>query len=838
MEASAVYGAVMEMVEKTNRSLFITGKAGTGKTTMLRNIVSRKYKKTIVVAPTGVAAINAEGVTIHSFFQLPIRPLLPTVEGRRWLFSEQQVRSSRRELFRELELLIIDEISMVRADVLDAIDAVLRHYRRKPDVPFGGVQVVMFGDLYQLPPVVADTEWNMMKEFYRSVYFFDSLVVAETKPAVVELDTIFRQSDMAFINLLNELRNNQVSEQSYRMLYSRYNPDFQLEDDDDRILLTTHNAKADDINSKELAKLKSKSTRFTAVVEKEFPEKSYPTDFELELKEGAKVMFVLNDKQTPRRYFNGMIGRIAEIEDGKVYVDCDNYPDVIEVTRETWENKSYKLNKSTNEIEETLLGTFAQMPLRLAWAITIHKSQGLTFDKVVIDSAAAFASGQVYVAFSRCRTLDGIVLTSMVNSSAFRVDQRVAAYCATAMSEPDFRRLLESDKLIYRKVLLLDLFDLKPLYELTLELKARTIGHVSSFTDGLADFVRDLADSASGNATIGSRFQQQLRGLADEQVQERVRAAAGYFVPLLNEQISKVLSSDFVTESRDLAKNYTDTLHEFYDLLSKKSFIMDGVADDCSVDNFFEVRSRFVPGRFNVKAYALDRMSKSDNVKNPLLFKRLCGWRREYCEDYNIPLFAMFSNQVLKDVAAYLPRTRKELEHIKGFGKVKIERFGADCLAIVERFCREQGISSGMPENLFDEDAFKNVPSSEKKKGNTSVGDKKKPKEQKLSTYEQTLQLLKEGKTVEEVMHVRGLKESTVMGHVAVLVEKGELDAQDFVDGEILEMAMEKFAANKNMTLGDLFEELDQSVPYSLLRVAYAYFLFQTSSHSRDNTEN
>lgn len=811
----------MEMVEKTNRSLFITGKAGTGKTTMLRNIVSRKFKKTIVVAPTGVAAINAEGVTIHSFFQLPIRPLLPTQEGRRWLFSEQQVRSSRRELFSELELLIIDEISMVRADVLDAIDAVLRHYRRKPDVPFGGVQVVMFGDLYQLPPVVTDVEWSMMSQFYRSLYFFDSHVVAEIRPAVVELDTIFRQSDRGFINLLNELRNNNVSEKSFEMLRSRFQPEFQLEDDDDRILLTTHNSKADDVNDRELAKLKSKSTKFTAVIEKDFPEKSYPTDFELELKEGAKVMFVMNDKQTPRRYYNGMIGRVVEVENDRVYVDCDNYPETIEVTRETWENKSYKLNKTTNEIEESLLGTFAQMPLRLAWAITIHKSQGLTFDKVVIDSAAAFASGQVYVAFSRCRSLEGIVLTSMINASSLRVDGRVACYCSTAMCEADFRKLLAADKLAYRKVLMLDLFDLKPLYALTLELRAKTLGHASSFTDGLADFLQTLADSASANATIGSRFQQQLRGLADEQVQERVNAAVGYFIPLLEEQKEKVLNSDFVTESKDLAKNYVDTLHEFYDLLSKKVFIMNGVKDDCSVDNFFEVRGRFVPGKFNVKAYALDKIAKTDDVKNPVLFKWLCGWRREYCEDYNMPLFSMFSNQTLKDVAAYLPRSKKELERINGFGKVKIDKYGQECLEIVAKYCKDYKVDDGIPVELFgDVEADMH----EVKKAGKKAPENK--KEEKISTYEQTLMLLKEGKTVEEVMQNRGLKESTILGHIAVLVGMGELDAQDYVDGEILEMAIDKFTENKELTVGELFEELGQAVPHSLLRIARAYYEF------------
>jgi len=807
----------MEMVEKTNRSLFITGKAGTGKTTMLRNIVSRKFKKTIVVAPTGVAAINAEGVTIHSFFQLPIRPLLPTQEGRKWLFSEQQVRSSRRELFRELELLIIDEISMVRADVLDAIDAVLRHYRRKPDVPFGGVQVVMFGDLYQLPPVVTDAEWSLMSPYYRSLYFFDSLVVAEIKPAVVELDTIFRQSDIKFINLLNELRNNIVSKESYEMLQCRYQPDFQLEEDDDRILLTTHNAKADTVNARELAKLKSKSTRFTAVIEKDFPEKSYPTDFELELKEGAKVMFVMNDKQTPRRYFNGMIGTVVEIDGDKVYVDSDNYPETIEVARETWENKSYKLNKTTNEIEESLLGTFAQMPLRLAWAITIHKSQGLTFDKVVIDSGAAFASGQVYVAFSRCRSLEGIVMTSMINSSSLRVDQRVVAYCATAMNESDFRRLLDADKLVYKKVLMIDLFDLKPLYALTLELRARTIGHSSSFTEGLADFVQDLADSASRNATVGSRFQRQLSGLADKDVQERVKAAACYFVPLLDEMADKIQKSDFTTESKELAKSYAETLNELYDLLSKKVHIMRGVERDCSVDNYFEVRSRFVPGKFSVKAYALERLSKSEDIKNPLLFKRLCGWRREYCEDYNIPLFTMFSNQVLKDVAAYLPRTLKELGRIKGFGKVKIEKYGDECLRIVTRYCKENGVESTQPEELF---------------GNieTFPVEKAEVKKEKQSTYEQTLILLKEGKTVDEVAQERGLKEGTIMGHIAELVAKGELDAQDYVEGEILEMAMDKFSANKELTVGGLFEELGQAVPYTLLRIARAYYEYRNAN--------
>ena len=407
---SPYYRLAEEFALHTGRSIYLTGKAGTGKTTFLRRLRSITRKQTAVVAPTGVAAINAGGVTMHSFFQLPFGPFVPTPAGRNQLIGQLHMQANRRRVLRELELLVIDEVSMVRADTLDMVDTILRHVRFRPAEPFGGVQVVFIGDLFQLSPVVTDQEWRILAPYYPTPYFFHSLAVRQQPPVHIELDHIFRQSNADFIRVLNEVRGNSLSPHGLALLQSRYDPAFTPPEGDTYITLTTHNYKADRINAAELDKLPGPPTRFHAQVKGEYPEKSYPAEATLELKEGAKVMFLKNDTETPRRYFNGKIGVVEEMDDDGITIRCPGDDAPILVQRDTWRNIRYTTDPATQQIEEKELGTFTQYPLRLAWAITIHKSQGLTFDKAVIDADDAFAPGQVYVALSRCRSLEGLVL--------------------------------------------------------------------------------------------------------------------------------------------------------------------------------------------------------------------------------------------------------------------------------------------------------------------------------------------------------------------------------------------------------------------------------------------
>jgi hypothetical protein len=428
MLISNPYECAMEFAVNTDRDIFITGKAGTGKTTFLHKFREETAKQVAIVAPTGVAAINAGGTTIHSFFQLPFTPFAPTPEGRSSLISRIKMNKRRRSVIRELEVLVIDEISMVRADVLDAIDAVLRSIRNRREEPFGGVQMIFIGDMHQLSPVAKTDEWSIISDYYDSVYFFSSHVIQKYPPTYIEFDRIFRQSDNQFINVLNEVRNNSLSSEGISLLKSRYFPEFIPQAEENYITLTTHNYSADSINNTELDKLKSPIHEFHAVIKGNFPENAYPIDEVLELKEGAKVMFIKNDIETPRRFYNGKIGVIISIDGDQITVECPGDRDEIIVTPLIWENIQYNTNPENNTIEEKIIGTFEQIPLRLAWAITIHKSQGLTFDKAIIDAGNAFSPGQVYVALSRCRSLEGIVLKSRVNYESIRVDDQVVQF--------------------------------------------------------------------------------------------------------------------------------------------------------------------------------------------------------------------------------------------------------------------------------------------------------------------------------------------------------------------------------------------------------------------------
>ena len=421
-----------EFAEHTGISIFLTGKAGTGKTTFLRTLKEHSSKRMIVVAPTGVAAINAGGVTIHSFFQLPLSPYVPgTTFKDRYDFGKEK-----RRIIRTLDMLVIDEISMVRSDLLDAIDNVLRRYR-DPTLPFGGVQLLMIGDLHQLTPVVTPRDEELLRPYYDTPYFFGSHALQQTSYVTIQLTHVYRQQDQAFIDILNHVRDGVPTAEDLARLNARCKPMFIPKAEEGYIRLTTHNRMADSYNDNELHKLPGKRYVFKAEIEKEFPESSYPADVNLELKQGAQVMFIKNDPSPLHLYYNGRIGHVVGFEEGKIVVKCPGDDYTISVEPAEWENTRYAINEETKVIEPQVLGVFRQYPLRLAWAITIHKSQGLTFEHAIIDASASFASGQVYVALSRCKSLEGLVLASQIQPRNIIGDARVNDYIARQQSEAE-----------------------------------------------------------------------------------------------------------------------------------------------------------------------------------------------------------------------------------------------------------------------------------------------------------------------------------------------------------------------------------------------------------------
>ncbi|MDD4192673.1 MAG: AAA family ATPase, partial [Mangrovibacterium sp.] len=753
-----------DFVRYTNQNIFLTGKAGTGKTTFLKSLQRASPKRMVVVAPTGVAAINAGGVTIHSFFQMPFGPQIPReassrtdLPGAENQASFRRFNKNKMNLIRSLDLLIIDEISMVRADLLDGIDDVLRRYRDR-NKPFGGIQLLMIGDLQQLAPVVKEEEWDILKAYYDTCYFFSSRALRQSSFVSIELKHIYRQSDEKFIRLLNQIRENKADVTVLNELNKRYFPGFQPGDEEGYITLTTHNYQAQEINQGKLGKINKKAFVFKAKITGEFPEYLFPTEVELTLKSGAQVMFVKNDSSPDKRYFNGKIGQITQMDGKRITVQCEGDPEPIDADREEWQNIRYELNKETREIEEVVIGTFEQFPLKLAWAITIHKSQGLTFEKAIINARQSFAHGQVYVALSRCKTLEGLVLSTPIGLHSIRTDSTVISFTSgVEQNQPGETELLEAQKR-YQQKLLTELFDFKPvLWQLQYLLKlcnqhgALLLGNLNSRLQTVIPLLK------TGIIEIADRFEGQIIELLrsdtdaekNDRLQERIRKACTYFLEKLDLVLVQPLhSSGFETDNKAVRKTFQQGFERLHREIRIKKSGLESCKDGFILKNYLEARAK---GAIDLTDLPASRGTGNIPAsKYPELFNRLYAWRASRAKIKGLEVSKIIPQKTLLEIAEILPATRHELKRVKGMGGKKMQQFGKEILETVIAFRREKGME--LPANVENE-----------------------PANAVLNTRQLSYALFKSGKSVAEIARERQMAASTIEGHLTYFVGTGEL---------------------------------------------------------------
>ncbi|MGZ3880128.1 MAG: helix-turn-helix domain-containing protein [Flavisolibacter sp.] len=815
---NTLFTLASDLVNHTSKNIFLTGKAGTGKTTFLRYIRENCPKQMAVVAPTGVAAINAGGVTIHSFFQLPLSPFIPGgfsqnnhVTTKHTLLSRLRLNSERRKIFQELELLVIDEISMVRCDVLDAIDLVLRHVRYRHNERFGGVQVLFIGDMFQLPPVVREQEWNLLRDYYNGPYFFDSHVMKDDPPLYLEFTTIYRQTEERFINLLNKVRNNEMDDEYLEALHDRYQPGFFGDRSDGYILLTTHNEKAREMNACELAKLSGRLFTYSASIDGDFPETAFPAAHDLQLKIGAQVMFIRNDTDKGKRFFNGKIGVVTDLDKEKILVQCKDEDFPVEVTKEKWQNIRYTLDRSTRQLNEDVLGSFSQYPLRLAWAITIHKSQGLTFEKAVIDAGKAFAPGQVYVALSRCTGLEGIVLHSKVNPSSLCADNRIVQFTKNIAPIDQVQEQLTEAKKAYQLKVLSSLFEFRKALNSLKELHKYLLEHASSFNVEAMPWTDEVIIKLESLQTTAGKFSHQLTRLfavtpkAEDnlELQERLKTAANWFMNETKAVIEQVLTSPAITDSSIHAKEYNDLLREAFVNLTMQNFLLQGFTGKLNMENFHRRKKNFVTPSFPVNSYAGASQKKQIEVAHPALYFRLKKLRDNICARKNQPIYLVAGSRTLEEMTNYLPQTIDELEKISGFGKTKLDSYGNDFLNIITEYCGENNLTSNIS-------------------AKTPKRKRKETREPKVDTKAETFKLYQQGKTTSQIASERKLTTQTIEGHLAYYVEKGFVKVEDLLTKEkilLIEVAIKEM---RGASLTQIKDKLSPNVSFGEIRLVLA----------------
>ncbi len=637
METNELLETAARFVNNTNANIFLTGKAGTGKTTFLHELAKKTHKRFVIVAPTGIAALNAKGVTIHSQFLLPLGTFLPVrdpsgehSDGARvftqyTLARKHPLNAARKQVLRDIDLLIIDEVSMLRADVLDAIDYRLKSAKRNYNEAFGGVQVLMIGDLYQLPPVVKDHEWSILRNHYQSSFFFDALALKESGFVYIELEKIFRQQDDVFIRILNNLRNNIATQDDIAELNKHYQENVNNNPIPEVVTLTTHNYRADDINRSALNAIEKKAYTYSAEIEGDFPESMYPVETELQLKVGAQVMFIKNDS-SEGKYFNGKLATIKDLDGLSITVELHGEKEDFVLRQEKWENKKYTVDSKSKELEEEIVGSFMQFPIKLAWAITVHKSQGLTFDKAVIDVGKAFAPGQVYVALSRLRSLDGLILGTRIDPRVISSDAQVIDFSKRKDTQTDLGELLSKGQRHYLYHLVESAFDFSAIVSQLAQRNSDKLSKTEFEDESMRSALQNIESRFTKEKENTERFRRQLFGLIQQaeppQLIERIEKGSAYYTKLFESSLTELFTHIAEVKQFTKTKTYLNFLLEIDQLLMKHfmeintvSYITKCVLDGTEIDKTSDAHATVKTFRQKLladsEAFAEDKASSS-----------------------------------------------------------------------------------------------------------------------------------------------------------------------------------------------------------------------------------